>query len=88
MTYAGLASPEAAICAGCHGTEGISASDMFPNLAGQKAGYLESSLKAFRAKERTGNNANMMIPIAASLSDKDISTLAAYFADFSSTSEQ
>lgn len=63
-------------CAACHGAEGISVADIFPNLAGQKAGYLESALKAFRGGDRV--NA-LMSPMAKNLSDKDIANLAAHF---------
>jgi cytochrome c553 len=64
-------------CMACHGPAGVSAAPTFPNLAGQKAGYLEGQLKAFKAKTRT--NA-FMNPIAAQLSDDDIHALALYWA--------
>ena len=64
-------------CMACHGPAGVSASPAFPNLAGQKAGYLEGQLKAFKAKTRT--NA-FMNPIAAQLGDDDIHALALYWA--------
>jgi len=70
-------------CASCHGPAGISGSPAIPNLAGQKAGYLEGQLKAFRAKSRT--NA-FMNPIAAQLGDDDIHTLALYWASLPATS--
>lgn len=65
------------VCAGCHGAQGISGADMFPNLAGQKKGYLVSALKAYKEKAR---NNPMMNGMAASLSDQQIDDLAAYFA--------
>ncbi|BBL75010.1 c-type cytochrome [Methylomagnum ishizawai] len=64
------------LCAGCHGAKGISAADSFPNLAGQKKGYLITALKAYRDKSR---NAPMMNGMAGSLSDQQIEDLAAYF---------
>lgn len=64
------------MCAGCHGPAGISNNDMWPNLAGQKQGYLASSLKAYRSGER--KNA-MMAGMARGLSDADIANLAAYY---------
>lgn len=67
----------AAVCAGCHGPKGISATGAFPNLAGQKAEYLTAQLKAFRAKTRV---APVMNGMAANLKDADIDNLAAYFA--------
>jgi len=65
-----------AVCAGCHGAKGISATGAFPNLAGQKADYLAAQLKAFREKTRPST---IMGPLAASLKDDDIANLAAYF---------
>lgn len=71
---------KAATCVACHGQNGISMIPMYPNLAGQKAPYLESSLKAYRSQERKGGNAAIMWGLAAPLSDDDIANLAAYFA--------
>jgi len=67
---------KAATCAACHGAEGISGTDIWPNLAGQKAGYLIKSMKAFRDGDRKDP---MMSPMATPLSDDDIANLAAYF---------
>jgi len=67
---------KSATCAGCHGADGISQNDLWPNLAGQKEGYMVAQLKAFRAGERSNP---MMSPMAAPLSDEDIADLAAYF---------
>jgi cytochrome c553 len=64
------------LCAGCHGPQGISAVDAYPNLAGQKKAYLASALKAYREKTRTNG---MMNAMASSLKDQDIDDLAAYF---------
>ena len=67
---------KAATCVACHGANGMSPNDLWPNLAGQKAGYLVKQLKAFRDGQR---NDPMMAPMAAPLSDADIADLAAYF---------
>ncbi len=68
---------KAAVCAGCHGAAGISATGMWPNLAGQKAAYLVKQLKAFKDGTRKDPT---MAPMAAPLSDEDMVNLAAYFA--------
>ena len=68
---------KAAVCAACHGANGISIIPDYPNLAGQKVKYLESSIKAYRDGER--KNA-IMSPMAAGLSDEDVANIAAYFA--------
>lgn len=64
-------------CAGCHGANGISNNPAWPNLAGQKAQYLEKQLKAFRSGQRQDA---LMTPMAKPLSDSDIQNLAAYYA--------
>ncbi len=64
------------LCAACHGAEGISASDIWPNLAGQKAAYLKKQMKAFRDGDRKDP---MMSPMASALSDDDIDNLAAFY---------
>lgn len=70
---------KAAMCAGCHGADGTAIAPMYPNLKGQNAAYIESSLKAFKDKSRTGAQAAMMYGMAAPLSDADIANLAAYY---------
>jgi cytochrome c553 len=64
-------------CAGCHGEAGVSVSGEIPNLAAQKAPYLEAQLKAFREGTRTNP---LMNAIAAQLEDAEIENLAAHFA--------
>lgn len=63
-------------CAACHGATGISVSDLWPNLAAQKEGYLIKQLKAYRDGTRTDP---IMSTFARSLTDQDIADLAAYF---------
>jgi cytochrome c553 len=67
---------KAAVCAGCHGPNGVSNNPVWPNLAGQKEGYLVAQLKAFREGSRSNP---LMSPMAKPLSDADIDNLAAYF---------
>ena len=55
----------AAVCAACHGANGVSVSDTIPNLAGQRATYLQLQLKAL--KDGTRKNP-IMNAIAAQLS--------------------
>ena len=68
---------KSATCAACHGANGISPNDLWPNLAGQKEGYLVKQMKAFRDGQRADP---MMAPMAAPLSDADIEDLSAYYA--------
>lgn len=67
---------KAAVCAACHGKDGISKMDMYPNLAGQKAKYLVTQMNAFRSGARVSP---MMKAPTAKLTDADIANLAAYF---------
>lgn len=75
-TAAGKAKVEA-VCAACHGANGISVADTIPNLAGQKAAYLQAQLRALKGGTR--KNA-VMNAIAAQLGNDDINNVAAYFA--------
>jgi cytochrome c553 len=70
---------KAAMCVGCHGANGISMVPSYPNLKGQNAAYIESSLKAFRDKSRKGGQSAIMYGMAAALSDADIANLGAYY---------
>ena len=74
----------AMVCAACHGANGVSVSDTIPNLAAQRAGYLEAQLKAFkdgtRKQQSTTSPTAIMNAIATQLSPEDIANVAAYFA--------
>ncbi len=71
---------KAAVCAACHGKNGIAAIPGYPNLAGQNEQYLVSSLKAYKNKQRSGGQAAVMQGQAMGLSEEDIANLAAYYA--------
>jgi cytochrome c553 len=70
---------KAAVCAACHGKNGIAAIPGYPNLAGQNEQYLVSALNAYKNKQRNGGQAAIMQGQAAGLSDEDIANLAAYY---------
>ena len=65
-----------AVCAACHGANGVSVSDSIPNLAGQRSAYLENQLKAWKDGSRKNP---LMNAIGAQLGDGEIANLAAYF---------
>ena len=73
---------KAAMCSACHGSNGIGAADMYPNLAGQHADYIVKQLKAFKAGTRKDA---MMAPMAAGLSEQDMADVAAYFSGLNRT---
>lgn len=68
---------KAAVCAACHGAQGVAIAPTFPNLAGQSATYLYVQLKEFHDGER---NDPVMTAQAAALSDADMRDLASYYA--------
>ncbi|WP_070968479.1 c-type cytochrome [Vibrio sonorensis] len=70
---------KAAVCAACHGADGMATIPGYPHLKGQSEQYLVSSLKAYKNKERTGGLAAVMQAQAAMLSDADIANLAAFY---------
>lgn len=77
--HAGEVAPAAAnACIGCHGAGGISASPLWPNLAGQKEGYLVKQLNDFRSGQRKDP---LMAPISQGLSEQDVLDLAKYFSN-------
>jgi len=63
-------------CAGCHGINGLSLGEEYPNLAGQKYLYLKKQLLAFKNKSRVDAIMNVM---AQNLTNADIKNLANYF---------
>ena len=71
---------KAGVCAACHGADGIAVIPGYPNLKGQNEQYIESSIKAYKAGQRTGGLAPVMQAQANLLSDEDIANLAAYYA--------
>lgn len=70
---------KAAVCAACHGADGIAVIPGYPNLKGQNEQYIVSSIKAYKNKERNGGLAVVMRAQAAMLNDADIANLAAYY---------
>jgi len=66
----------AAVCESCHGIEGRSQAPDTPSLAGQPKQFITTQLVMFRE----GNRKNaIMNPIAAPLSNAEISELGSYF---------
>lgn len=71
------------VCAACHGANGVSVSDVLPNLAAQRSGYIETQLKLYKDGTRKAPGATnptlIMQAIAAQLSAEDITNAATYF---------
>ena len=71
---------KAAMCIGCHGIPGYQASfpEVFkvPKISGQNGGYVVAALAAYKKGERKHPT---MRSVAASLSDKDMADLGAFY---------
>ena len=70
-----------ATCAACHGANGISAADSWPNLAGQQRNYLATQIRAFRDGLRVEPT---MQPMVQNLSDSQIDAIADHYASLPS----
>ena len=64
------------VCAACHGADGNSTTPMWPKLAGQHTDYTIKQLQDFQSGARENVQ---MSPMAANLSEQDITDLAAYY---------
>ncbi len=79
-SFAGGASGEmlANTCAGCHGTNGVSAGPAAPSIAGIDYDYMVESMKQFQAAER---NSTIMTRIAKGYDNADIEAMSKYFSE-------
>jgi cytochrome c553 len=76
----GNAKSGVAPCAGCHSPTGGGIPAQYPRLKGQHTAYTMAQLQAFRAGQRTNDNAAMMRSIASKLTDAEMSAVAEYVA--------
>lgn len=67
---------KAAMCAACHGKDGLSRRPDVPHIAGQSEIYLQAQLRRFRSGERVHPEMNV---IAKNLTDEDIDDLVAWY---------
>ena len=65
------------ICAACHGPVGVSASNLFPNLAGQGEKYLLKHMGDIKSGARTVVE---MTGLLAAMSEQDLADIAAFYA--------
>lgn len=68
---------KSAMCAGCHGEKGYAIAPNFPNLAGQKPGYLIKQVQDFQKNHRYNDTMSPMAQAVAS--NEDLYDIAAYF---------
>jgi cytochrome c553 len=64
-------------CANCHGKSGRGMAS-FPSIKGRAPDYIADKLTRYRAGEKIGPNALLMIPMASELTDEEIANLAAF----------
>jgi cytochrome c553 len=75
---------KAAMCAVCHGLNGIAKNPEAPNLAGDNAEYLKKQLHAFKSGARQDPQLSI---IAGGLGNDDIADLAAWYSALKVTVE-
>ena len=69
-----------AVCAACHGSNGISVSAAYPNLAGQQYNYILKQLENFRSGARKNAiMSTMAMTIPPSKDHANLKDIAAYF---------
>jgi len=74
----GIAARAQALCARCHGADGLGrGSAAFPALAGQPAGYLSGALRAYASGAR---HSGMMAVVARALEPGELEALAEHYA--------
>jgi cytochrome c553 len=65
------------VCAACHGLDGNSPTADYPKLGGQYPDYIAKALRDYKSGARKNP---IMAGFAATLTDKDIENVAAYYA--------
>lgn len=65
-----------AYCISCHGMQGRTVNEEWPNIAGQGAAYIAQQLRAYRSGQR---QALPMNSVAEDLSDQQIEDVATYY---------
>ena len=63
-------------CANCHGTDGRSATEIMPTLAGRDRQTLLASMRAYKSGERSGT---IMPQLMQGYTDDELQQLADYF---------
>ena len=77
LNAAAEAPASSATCVACHGQNGVSSDNMWPNLAGQQRDYLVKEISAFRDGTRV--DSGMPAALLQGLSDEQVNQLADYF---------
>ncbi len=75
----GLPDKEVPACKDCHGTSGEGDADLGPRLAGQNSIYIREQLSVYADKTRKSEQAEVMQPVAARMSDDEIEAIGYYY---------
>ena len=78
---ASVGEKKAEVCATCHQKDGNSTNPLYPKIAGQNARYLLKQLMDYKKGPKGGRDNPIMYGMVATLSDKEMEDLAAYFAE-------
>jgi cytochrome c553 len=70
-------------CSGCHGPKLTGMEPAIPGLVGLRASYISAQLGAFRYGTRTAAEPDCMQLVAASLTESDVTAVAAWLASLS-----
>jgi cytochrome c553 len=70
---------KAEVCMTCHGRDGISLQEPYPNLRGQKYAYMVSALKDYKSRQRSSGLAILMQQQADLLSELDMEDISYYY---------
>jgi cytochrome c553 len=76
--FANEVPPAERACFACHGENGLSPNNLWPNLAGQKKDYLIKQLHDFRSGQRKNP---LMEPFIKTLTEKDMEDVSQYFSE-------
>lgn len=76
----GNATKLTAACSACHGSDGNSVSDAYPNLAGQNYNYLLKQLENFKSGARKSSPMTAMAAGIPPAGGDNLKTIAGYFA--------
>ncbi len=79
IALVGLPDKEIPACRDCHGERGEGLEDLGPHLAGQNALYVQQQFAAYAKEERATEQAGIMQPIAAALSEAEVAAVAHYY---------
>ena len=70
---------EVPACMSCHGEMGEGIADLGPHLAGQNNLYMQQQLTAYANQVRGTEQAEIMQPVAAGMTDEDIKAVSFYY---------